>query len=652
VKRLGLALVMVLALSGWLHAPLFSALDAPYRDSIEGGYQSMARFVAAHPHPWGWNPTQYGGLPTHAMYLPVMPYTAAVVSWVTGVEPALAHRRVSAAFAVLGPCTVLLFVWYFTRSLRWAVVTGVGYLLFSPLYGLVEAVDRDRGLVYLPWRLQVLVKYGEGPHNAALTLLPLALMALWRASTRRDAWSWCVAAVTLAGVVLTNWVGALALAITSGLMLLAVWGKAREHQFSFRRAFAAAALAYGLAAFWLTPSFIQTVAFNWPKDAYGYQVDARTGPLLLGWWGGLLLIRMCFWGRREVYLCWLTMSAWAFGYLTVAYYSWSEDVLPESRRYALEFELFLFLGLGAWLWHGLRSRNRVEQFCAALPLAVMLLQGRTQMAQSLTQSWADWKLTPREASAEYRITQWLAERQPRGRIFASGGLRFRMNAYAGLAQAGGVFESGLRNRVPLDYAYQIRTGLGSASPEAEAADAVRQLQALGVEYVVVHGVASAEYYRDYKRPEKFTGVLEQVAAFGADVVYRVPFRSLAALVRPTELPAHSYWMKLGEYGQALADTARPAPAVTWHGPSELTVSGVPAGGLASLAVSWDPGWRVEGAGRMERNALGWMTVSGAPAVRLRYGATGEQKVFALVTLGSIGWAAWRLLLERRATAAG
>ena len=46
--------------------------------------------------------------------------------------------------------------------------------------------------------------------------------------------------------------------------------------------FAAAGLAWLLACFWLTPSFISTVAFNWPADSFGYQLwRARNAGSLL-----------------------------------------------------------------------------------------------------------------------------------------------------------------------------------------------------------------------------------------------------------------------------------------------------------------------------------------------------------------------------------
>ena len=60
----------IFLLNVWLNAPLFMTGELPFRGSIEGGYVGMARFISAHPNPWGWNPFPYCGLPTEFMYVP------------------------------------------------------------------------------------------------------------------------------------------------------------------------------------------------------------------------------------------------------------------------------------------------------------------------------------------------------------------------------------------------------------------------------------------------------------------------------------------------------------------------------------------------------------------------------------------------------
>ena len=168
------------------------------------------------------------------------------------------------------------------------------------------------------------------------------------------------------------------------------------------------------------------------------------------------------------------------------------------------------------------------------------------------------------------LAAWLASRQPAGRVFASGGLRYRLNAWFDLPQVGGTFETGLRNRLVLDYEHEIRNDIGSPT------DTLRKLQELGVEYLVVHGPASKEYYRDFKNPRRFEALLERVYNENDDAIYRVPFRS--------------------------------------------------------LPVNYDPGWVATENGReipVERDKLGFVAVP--PGTQLRYRGTIEQRVMAAIS---------------------
>ncbi len=209
MKRLadaGLALSL-LALNAVFNAPLFMRGEMPFRGSIEGGYAAMARFVSAHPSPWGWDPLQYCGLPTQFLYLPLLPYLSALaVRIFPAAPPDYAYRVLTALAACLAPVAVFGVALYFTGSRGWSLAAGLAFAFLSPAYGLFPQIEKDRGLAQLPWHIQVLAKYGEGPHNTGLALLPVALLALWIAARRRDVRSLLPAAVLLAAIPLTNWV--------------------------------------------------------------------------------------------------------------------------------------------------------------------------------------------------------------------------------------------------------------------------------------------------------------------------------------------------------------------------------------------------------------------------------------------------------------
>ncbi|MSV27906.1 MAG: hypothetical protein EXQ52_04060 [Bryobacterales bacterium] len=632
-----------------MNSPLFMGGDPPYRGSIEGGYASMLRFIAAHPNPWGWNPAQYCGMPTALIYLPLVHYLAAPLLWIVpGLDAAHAHRIVTTAFACLAPVSVFFFVRYFTRSRWWAFGAALSYTFFSPLYGLIEAISRDRGDVYLPWRLQVLVKYGEGPHTVGLALLPPALVAIWSAGASPGFRRLLIAAMMAAAVALTNWVAALALTLSVAAMLLTAAGMRKESGFRISRVIAAGALAWLLAAFWMTPAFIRNIAFNWTTDSLNFDLRTPQYALLGGCVASLVLLRLILlrYLPRETYLCFVTLACLLFGWIVQVRYSYGIDTIPESHRYALEFSMFLLLALFAWFRLAMRSGNGVTRFCAIGPAAVMLITGAPDALTYVSRSHEKWKPVPKEQTVEYRLARWLDERHPAGRVMASGGLRYRLNMWFDIPQVGGAFESGLSNRIPHQMAFRVRTGTGSA-PGEEGRNAIVMMKSLGVEYVVVHGPASKEHYRDYKHPAEFEGLLEQVYREEGDVIYRIPFTSLAHLVRPDQLPGEflrGYEPELARYVAAIGDNSVARLRVEWQGTRSLAIEGpIQAGHVISLQVSFDPGWTATQAGhsiRIDRDNIGFMVLHPAPAssarIEMRYNGTREQHLTALIS--ALAWA--------------
>ena len=645
VLKTSLALA-IFVLNVVLNWPLFLPGESVYRDSIEAGYQGMSRFIASNPSIWGWNPLQYCGQPTQFTYLPFLHYATALIALVTGAPPEHAYKIVTATLACLGPVAVFWLVAYFSRSNWWAMAAAVGFTLFSPVYGLITQMDKDRGVVTLPWRMHVFAKYGEGPHVSGVTLLMGAMLAAFATATGRKFWHVPVTAMLFAAVCLTNWVAALALAITCLLMMLA----------AFRlqwRLIGALVLAYGLACFWLTPTFIRTVAFNWPVDAFNYKLQAAQNWLLAGWVAGTLALRLLQWALRwPFYISFTTLGLYGFGYPVLIYYSWNIDTIPESRRYALEFSVFLLLTLVEFIRWGVTSSNRVRQVCAASVTLILLFAGAPAATKYLTQGYEKWRPIPRETTDEHRIAKWIADRRTDGRILVTGSLRFRVNKWFDLHQVGGTFESGLRNRVPVNFAYQIRTGIGSR-PDEEAQEAILQMKAVGAEYVVVHGPGSKEHYRDYTNPMKFEGVLEKVFADDNDWVYRVPFRSLAHLVKPEEQPeyAHRRWLK--PYVAAIDDVARPTLRFRWLSPRQIEVEGpVPAGHDVVLAVTQEAGWQATQDGAaipMDSNTMNFIVAKARPSAhsvfRFEYKGTPEQRGMAVLSVSV--WTGMFVFLWRR-----
>lgn len=648
VLAIGCCAAALFALNAGLYGVLFLPGESPYRDSIEAGYASMGRFFALHPSPWGWNPLQYCGLPAQFWYLPVVPYlTALWIHLLPFLKEEHVFRLVVTAATCLGPATLFIFAFFFTRSLRWALLPAALLTFFSPSYFYFAAVNTDRGGAQVPWRMQTLIKYGEGPHNTALTLLPLALVALVLAGAGRKYRQILVAAILLASIALTNWVGAMSLGWCSLMLLLTLAGSVMETGFLVRRTLAAAGLAYLLACFWLTPTFIWTTAFNWPTDAFNYQMRDAQRLLLAGLLAGVALIRLLFvWIPKQRYLCFLMLCFFSFAYVVCCHYWFDQGPIPESRRYALEAEMFLFLLLAELLRQAMRGPILLRGVALGVA-AFALSQGASQVKGYLARGWSFLKPFPREQSVEYQTASFIASRNPRGRIFVTGGTRFRWNSWFDLPQVGGTFESGLRNRASIHLRYAITSGLGS-SPESRGPNTIRLLRALGVEYVGVHGQDSREHYRDLKHPGKFEGLLEKLRD-GADRVYRLPFAGYANLVHPEELPPR---LPVGEetglaegYVAAMDDPARPLLRSTWLDNSRIEIRGaIPDGMLITVRVAYDEGWQAWQDGRplaVAEDTLEFLLLKPVPSrdsrILLAYAPTAEAKGFA--ALSAAAWLA-------------
>lgn len=658
MKRLFWPLIIFL-LNVALNAPLFLPGESKYRDSIEGGYASMALFFANNPNPFGWNPLQYGGMPAHLWYLPGIPYlSAAAIHLLPFLKPEHVYRLVTVTFACLPPVTLFFFMLYFTRSRVWAVMTALGYTFISPAYAVYPAIWKDVGITYVPWRIQTLIKYGEGPHNAGLALLPLTLMACWRAAITRGFPALFLAAILLAAVTLINWVAALGLAWCVLMLLLAGAGTGPLTGFLGRRVLFASALAYLLACFWLTPTFVRVTMFNWPTDAFGYRAQVTQYLLMVALVILPIALRFFFLRfPRQHFLCFAALCFVGFFFIVSAHYWFRVDTIPESRRYALEAELFFFVVVAETARQLSALRRPLTRDAAVALVTAFAAYGSLQAYDYVVHTWILLRPSPRELHPEFQVAKFLNDQGTEGRVAVLGGTRFRINSWFALPQLGGTFESGLQNRSAVHFLYQAATGLGS-QPEHRVRDAIWSLRSYGVEYFAVHGTRSREHWHDVRDPSPFQRELQPIFDRDDDFVYRLPFRSLAVLVQPGELPPRrpkgDEVALLEPYVRALDDSARPTPDLRKLSNSSIEVStAVPPGHWLNIAITHHPGWHAWQDGKpiaVEQSSLGHLLLKPEPAsqstIALEFKPSTEHIAFTILSL--LVWAVslaacWRVL---------
>ena len=212
----------------------------------------LARWARENWNDLTWFPLWYGGIPYHNTYPPLLHLIVAAVSALLGLTPAHAYHAVTAVFYSLGPVTLYWLALRLCGSRAYSFAAGLFYSLISTSTLLIPGVRHDAGGFWGPRRLQAMVQYGEGPHVAALTLLPLAIVLLSHGfEKRRPVW-WLAAALGLAAVALTNWLGAAALA-----MAVAAWLLARQEGVWWRnwlKAWAWPSPAYAIASPGIPPS--------------------------------------------------------------------------------------------------------------------------------------------------------------------------------------------------------------------------------------------------------------------------------------------------------------------------------------------------------------------------------------------------------------
>src|SRR6185295_284333 len=102
---------------------------------------------------------------------------------------------------------------------------------------------------WMPLRLGVLVKYGEGPHMTALALIPFALAFTWMALEDRRLTAVALAAISCAAVVSNNFYGATALAVFYPILVWSFW-ITRQDKRIWITAAVIPVVGYALTAFW------------------------------------------------------------------------------------------------------------------------------------------------------------------------------------------------------------------------------------------------------------------------------------------------------------------------------------------------------------------------------------------------------------------
>jgi len=604
-QSLVLAAVLFL-LNIYLCWGLFGVEYLRHMGSIEGAYIGLSRYMLAHWRDFSWFPLWYAGIPAQNTYPPLLHWLAAVAALLRGISPAHAHHWVTAIFYCLGPVALFALTLRLSGSPRAAFIAGAFYSALSPSEWLTPGIGLATGPFH-PERLTALVIDGEGPHVAALTLLPLAILCLDLALERRRAPYFALAALSFALVALTNWIGALGLALG-----IAAYVLAKPIARDIRLMILIAVAAYCLASPWIPPSTIAAVQINSKLVGGDF---THTGAQLLHWAPALvlfLLVLKLMLRRAPAHFQFAVFFTFLTGLPPVASAWLHVFIVPQADRYHLEMELALALLAGLLLDSGIRRLPGRVALAATVALLLALL-----WPLKLDRHFARNNLILAidiTTTSEWRTAQWLNQNWNGGRVLLPGSSSFWLTAFSDTPEIDGGFDQGITIPVYLMSKYQIDTGQGAGSHPADIA--ILWLKALGVQAVEVSGPGSTEVYKDFRHPDEFEGMLEPLWRDRGDVLYRVgASTSLAHVVNASDLVARTPINgidvdPLRPYVAALENPSYTAAQFEWTSRHSARINtDLSPANVVSIQISWSAGWHAHMNGRPLRvlkDGLGFM----------------------------------------------
>jgi len=589
--------LILLCLACFLIKPLFRLKYLDNWPSIESTFIAEGRMLSEHlPHP-GWQPMWYAGTRTDYIYPPALLYGTALISHVGHVLPARAYHLYIAIFYVFGIVAVYWMVRIGSGSRGAAWLTAAATALLSPSFLLLTQIRHDSGY-WVPQRLHVLMSYGEGPHISALCVLPAALAASFPALRKWRPAALAGAGVLCALVAANNFYGATALAILFPIMVWSVWvGEPRPEVWwndVWGRAVGIVVLAYGLSAFWLTPSYLRVTLLDlkWvsmPGNLSSLMVMLATVTLY-----GVFSWRL---GNRRPERAWpifVVGGATVLSVYVLGYFYFGFTITGDPRRLVPELDFVLILTsveAVRYLW----NRPRLRIACAVL-VAIAFLPA----ARYLRHAWSPFpKSAPLEDVHEYKMAKWVHDHLGSERVLPSGAVRFWFDAWSDNAQLTGGSDQGMLNQIIPTATWQITQG-------DRLKLAVLWLQALGTDALIVPGKMSFEPYHDYPKPEKFVGLPVLYDDGHETVVYEIP-RIHPGIARVVDRAAMNGLAKiqggddldgLTRYAALVENPAQNAASLTWRGFDEAEIDvKTDRGQSVLLQETWDPAWHAFEDGR-------------------------------------------------------
>lgn len=628
--------LLLFAVNCYFAKDLYSLEYSRYMGSIEAAYIAISRYMTANWRDLSWFPLWYGGIPFQNTYPPLLHASVALASVIASISPARAYHFMTALFYCLGPVALYALAVRLTKS-RWCGFWSAWiYSILSPCLFLMPRVHADMGAMFGPRRFQALVFYGEGPHALALALLPVAILSLDHALSKRTPVWYAAAALSMAAVALSNWLGTLALAIAVFAYLLARSRTLADWKV-WVQTIGLAALAYALACSWIPPSTIRDIRYNAQSVGGSFQYLALPLYAAVGFLIAILLKFTMQRARLSASLQFSLLFLVLIGAIPLGAEWFNVAIVPQPERYHLELDLALCLTLGLSFWK-LQFPYKQAFAAALLLLSILPIRQDRRIARSMV------KPIDIRDTLEYKTAKWFDSNAGGGRVMAAGSISYWLNAFTDTPQFGGGFDQGIVNRNYGAVQYQILSSEGAGPRAAEIA--ALWMRAYGVVAIAVHGpfMHPATFAESFRPAE---GVVYWGLERDGSLAHVLP---RDAVVRNQPLNGLDIVQT-----QVYVNALRPAKFRWTSRHSAEIQAGVPPGQVISIQITYHPGWRATANGRdcpLSRDGLGEMVAhpqcDGPCTLELSYDGGVEMKIARILSWSSsLGCLAWIVFYRRR-----
>ncbi|MGH9661947.1 MAG: hypothetical protein ACRD96_25595, partial [Bryobacteraceae bacterium] len=245
---------------------------------------------------------------------------------------------------------------------------------------------------------------------------------------------------------------------------------------------------------------------------------------------------------------------------------------------------------------------------------------------------------------EYRVAQWMNQNMPGQRVMVPGSIAQWFNVWSNNPQLSGGSYSTTPNPSQQTAMTEILTSL-------EPATSILWMKAFGIQAVTMVGPKSTEFWKPYRNPQKFDGLLPVLWREDDVTIFKVPQRTTSlAHVIPRTAAA------LETYVEALDDPSAPIAEMSWDGFRRAVIrTTAHTGQVVSVQTAYHPGWHARANRRPAetvRDELGFLRIhpecQGACEIELTYDGGWEYKLCRVISVLTIlGAGVWRIIYYLR-----